>query len=44
MNKTMEEFFVNNYVIKNKRERLLFELFGKKRREGIDRFPQKERE
>ena len=33
-----EEYFVNNYVIKEKRGRLLFELNGKKRRDGIGRF------
>lgn len=38
MNKVIEENFVNSYVIKNKRERLLFELWGKKRRDGIGRF------
>lgn len=38
MNKAIEESFVNSYIIKNKRDRLLFELCGKKRREGIDRF------
>ena len=38
MNKAIEESFVNSYIIKNKRDRLLFELCGKKRRDGIDRF------
>lgn len=38
MNKEIEENFVNSYIIKNKRDRLLFELCGKKRRDGIDRF------
>ncbi|MBR4866540.1 MAG: hypothetical protein IKU11_07615, partial [Clostridia bacterium] len=38
MNKVIEENFVNSYIIKNKRERLLFELWGKKRRDGIGRF------
>ena len=38
MNKAIEENFVNCYIIKNKRERLLFELWGKKRRDGIGRF------
>ena len=33
-----EEYFVNNYIIKEKRGRLLFELNGKKRRDGIGRF------
>ena len=38
MNKAIEENFVNSYIIKNKRDRLLFELCGKKRRDGIGRF------
>lgn len=38
MNKAIEESFVNSYIIKNKRDRILFELCGKKRRDGIDRF------
>ena len=38
MNKVIEENFVNSYIIKNKRERLLFELCGKKRRDGVNRF------
>lgn len=38
MNKTIEESFVNSYIIKNKRDRILFELCGKKRRDGIGRF------
>ena len=38
MNKVIEENFVNSYIIKNKRERLLFELWGKRRRDGIGRF------
>ncbi len=38
MNKAIEESFVNSYIIKNKRDRLLFELCGKKRRDGIGRF------
>ena len=38
MNKAIEENFVNSYIIKNKRDRLLFELCGKKRRDGISRF------
>lgn len=29
MNKVIEENFVNSYIMKNKRERLLFELWGK---------------
>lgn len=38
MNKAIEESFVNSYILNNKRDRLLFELCGKKRRDGIDRF------
>ena len=38
MNKAIEENFVNSYIIKNKRDRLLFELCGKKRRDCIGRF------
>ena len=38
MNKAIEENFVNSYIVKSKRERLLFELQGKKRRDGIGRF------
>ncbi len=38
MNKETEENFVNNYIIKNKRDRLLFELCGKKRKNCIGRF------
>lgn len=38
MNKRIEEEFVNNYIVSNKRERLIFELQGKKRRNGVDRF------
>ena len=38
MNKVIEESFVNSYIIKNRRERLLFELWGKKREDGIGRF------
>ncbi len=38
MNRLIEEDFVNNYIIKSKRERLLFELCGKKRKDGIGRF------
>ncbi len=38
MNKAIEENFVNSYIIKNKRDRILFELCGKKRRNAIDRF------
>ena len=38
MDRTIEESFVNSYIISNKRERLLFELQGKKRQEGVGRF------
>ena len=38
MNKEAEEYFVRNFIVKEKRERLLFELSGKKRRDGIGRF------
>ncbi len=38
MNKKLEGDFVNTYIVKNKRERLLFELQGKKRSEAIGRF------
>ncbi len=38
MNKKLEEEFVHTYIVKNKRERLLFELQGKKRSEAIGRF------
>ena len=38
MDRKIEESFVNSYIISNKRERLLFELQGKKRQEGIGRF------
>ena len=39
MNKKIEEEFVNTYIIKNKRERLLFELQNPKRREeAVGRF------
>ncbi len=38
MNKTTEEAFVRNYIVSSKRERLLFELCGKKRSDGIGRF------
>lgn len=38
MNKKIEEEFVKNYIVSNKRERLLFELKGKKRKDGIGRF------
>ncbi len=38
MNKKLEEEFVDTYIVKNKRERLLFELQGKKRSDAIGRF------
>ncbi len=38
MNTKIEEAFVNSYITANKRERLLFELKGKRRTEGIGRF------
>ena len=38
MNKRIEEEFVKNYIVSSKRDRLLFELHGKKRIEGIGRF------
>ena len=38
MNKAIEEAFVKNYIVSSKRERLLFELCGKKRSDGINRF------
>ena len=38
MNKSIEENFINDYIVNNKRERLLFELGSKKRRDCIGRF------
>lgn len=38
MNRKKEESFVKNYIVSSKRERLLFELQGKKRRDGVSRF------
>lgn len=38
MNPFLEEKFVNTYIVKDKRQRLLFELQGKKRAEAIGRF------
>ncbi len=35
---TLEQIFVNKCIIKEKRERLIYELDGKKRRDGISRF------
>lgn len=34
----IEKSFVEKYIINSKKERLLFELSGKKRREGLERF------
>lgn len=34
----IEQFFVNNFVVKNRRQRLLYELSGKKRIDGMMRF------
>ena len=34
----IEKAFIDRYVMKNKQERLLFELGGKKRQHGIGRF------
>ena len=38
MNNDIEREFVNTFVIKNMRERLLFELSGKKRNKSLSRF------
>jgi len=38
VNKTIEESFVKNYIARNKRDRLLIELQGKRRQEGVGRF------
>ena len=38
MNPVVEERFVKNYIVSARRDRLLFELSGKKRRDGIGRF------
>ena len=38
MNKKTEEIFVEAYIKKSKRERLLFELWGKKRLDAVGRF------
>lgn len=37
-NEEIEQFFVNNFVVKNRRQRLLYELSGKKRIDGMMRF------
>ena len=34
----IEKSFIEKYVIKNKQDRLIFELSGKKRRDGLGRF------
>ena len=38
MNRDIEKNFVNNYIIKSKRERIYYELSGKKRKTAIGRF------
>lgn len=38
MNKELERDFIYRFIIKEKRERLLYELSGKKRMGGISRF------
>lgn len=38
MDNKIEKNFIQKFIIKNKRERLLFELSGKKRQHGIGRF------
>lgn len=38
MNRTIEERFVQSYIVPGRRERLLFELHGKRRSEGVGRF------
>ncbi len=39
MEKEIEETFVNTYIVKNRRERLLYELFSKnKRKNALSRF------
>lgn len=38
MNKELEKDFVYHFIVKEKRERLLYELSGKKRMDGISRF------
>ena len=38
MNKKIEEEFVNTYIVRNKRERILFELQSKKRSAVVERF------
>lgn len=38
MNRDLEEKFVDQFIVKSKRERLWYELSGKKRTQGISRF------
>lgn len=38
MDRGIEDNFVKTFVVKDKRDRLLYELFGKKREQGIGRF------
>ncbi len=38
MDRGIEDYFVKTFVVKDKRERLLYELGGKKREQGIGRF------
>ena len=38
MNRSLEEEFVRAYIVKNRRERLLFELHGPKRQDAVGRF------
>lgn len=38
MDNVIEEKFVRQFIVKNRRDRLLFELNGKKRLDGIGRF------
>lgn len=38
MNEETEKRFIETFIVKNKKDRLLFELSGKKRRCGIGRF------
>lgn len=38
VNADKEKIFVQNFIVKNKKDRLIFELSDKKRQEGIGRF------
>lgn len=38
MSDDIENYFIENFIVKSKRDRLLFELNGKKRKIGIARF------